>query len=124
MFCYKPNSSFQRLRSRRLHLRFVPSGRLHVDRDLFLNLGRVQNLSVEVADGGRSSSAHNLSAHATDPRHLGNPVTTYAPSHPRAVFLRQLRIGGNRWGCDCDGIGYGYTKGVKSNMSCNLHDLF
>ena len=38
----------QHVRNRRLHLRFVPSRRLHIDRDLFLNLGRVQNLSVEV----------------------------------------------------------------------------
>ena len=47
----------QHVRNRRLHLRFVPSRRLRIDRDLFLNLGRVQNLSVEVdhnpeEDGG------------------------------------------------------------------------
>jgi hypothetical protein len=85
----------------------MPSGRLHIDRDLFLNLGRVQNISVEVSDPNTiiGSVAHNLSAHTDADRHLGNPVTTYAPSHPRAVFLQQLRIAGSRWNCDCEGIG-------------------
>lgn len=49
--------------------------------------------------------ASNQSAHLGGQRHLGNPVTTYAPGHPRAVFVDELRIAGNRWTCDCDAIG-------------------
>lgn len=39
------------------------------------------------------------------PNSLGNPVTTYSPNHPRAVFLHDLSIGGVDWTCTCDGIG-------------------
>ncbi len=40
------------------------------------------------------------------PHYLGNPVTTYSPNHPRAVFLHDLKIGGVQWSCTCDGIGF------------------
>ena len=40
------------------------------------------------------------------PHSIGNPVTTYVPDHPRAVFLRDLKIAGSEWICSCDGIGY------------------
>ncbi len=95
----------QQLRSRRLLLRFHGRRRLSVDRDLFLNLGRAQNLTVQVSSG-EGSDVGNASQHLEGPeRRLGNPVTTYAPGHPRAVFLSGLEVRGNRWDCDCDGIG-------------------
>ena len=39
------------------------------------------------------------------PHELGNPVTSYSPNHPRAVFLHDLKIGHAPWRCTCDGIG-------------------
>jgi len=39
------------------------------------------------------------------PHSVGNPVTTYSPNHPRAVFLHDLKIGAIDWTCTCDGIG-------------------
>ena len=65
---------FQHVRNRRLHLRFVPSRRLRVERDLFLNLGRVQNLSVEVDHDAASAEDDNSAAGGPsgfDPLNLG-----------------------------------------------------
>ena len=64
-----PILPLQHVRNRRLHLRFVPSRRLHVDRDLFLNLGRVQNLSVEVDHNPEEDGGF-------DPLNLGRIVDT------------------------------------------------
>ncbi len=72
--------------------------RLSLDRDLFLNLGRVQNLSVEVINASASASSDG-------DRRLGSPVTAFTPDKPRAVFLDGLVVGGNLWDCDCQGIG-------------------
>lgn len=44
------NFSFQYLRSRRLNLKIVASEQAILDRDLFLNLGLVQNLSLDLSD--------------------------------------------------------------------------
>ena len=40
---------FQHLRSRSLSLKVIASEEVNLDRDLFLNLGRVQNLSLDMA---------------------------------------------------------------------------
>ena len=40
---------FQHLRSRTLSLKVIASEEVNLDRDLFLNLGRVQNLSLDMA---------------------------------------------------------------------------
>ena len=61
------------MRNRRLHLRFVPSRRLRIDRDLFLNLGRVQNLSVEVDHNPEKEDG------GFDPLNLGRIVDTLEP---------------------------------------------
>lgn len=104
---------FQHIRSRRIHLSFRAETRLHLDRDLFLNLGRVQNLSLEISPPANlePGAIHNRSYHSSgDLRRLGNPVTTYEPGHPRAVFLTRLRLSGNRWPCECDDGGIGWTE--------------
>ena len=44
------NFSFQYLRSRRLNLKIVAYEQAILDRDLFLNLGLVQNLSLDLSD--------------------------------------------------------------------------
>ena len=127
----------------------MASGRSDLDRDVFLNLGRVQNLSLDVSrpilsgdslakvrsqntptppyssgmslhqmSGGDVSTNDVISAGYAGvvvfspmsnfeglPHVVGNPVTTYSPNHPRAVFLQDLKIGGVDWICTCDGIG-------------------
>ena len=119
----------QYLRARRLHLKIDASQDVIIDRDLFLNLGRVQNLSldvrgmlpmneppvivedVEAVKNGLEVEESRVirptaKPIATEiPDQLGNPVTSYSPNHPRAVFLDSLRIGNAAWECSCDGIG-------------------
>ena len=109
-----------------------------LDRDLFLNLGQVQNLSLDLSEhlaipeppvvvlnddgdadqeiiGGGSGAQEPpkqvvrptmKSVTEESPHELGNPVTSYSPNHPRAVFLHDLKIGHAAWHCTCDGIGY------------------
>ena len=103
-----------------------------LDRDLFLNLGRVQNLSLNVkglsplqsapavviinddsgSGGADSEEPLKLAVRPTlsfvnddVPRELGNPVTSYIPNRPRGVFLNSLDISLANWDCSCDGIG-------------------
>ena len=130
------------MRSRRLRLTVKVTGEAKLERDLFLNLGRVQNRSLSIesirptipieqgklridncqkkyrpcdelfivtdeAIGTRSDAklTDQQKIISSPPHFLGNPVTTYFPGHPRAVFLQELNIGGSAWRCDCDGIG-------------------
>ena len=51
------------------------------------------------------------------PHELGNPVTSYSPNHPRAVFLHDLKIGHAPWRCTCDGIGW---ENVTSYSAANF----
>ena len=119
----------QYLRARRLHLKIHANQDIFIDRDLFLNLGRVQNLSLDLRgslptpqlpviveevkeDRQGNEIEESRVMRPTDmpltigvPDQLGNPVTSYSPNHPRAVFLEDLRIGNSAWDCSCDGIG-------------------
>lgn len=121
---------FQHLRSRTLSLKVIASEEVNLDRDLFLNLGRVQNLSLDVAgilpiptlpmvietnleelgsgeDPGSRQVVRkeSMSNYLDFSRVLGNPVTTYSPNRPRAVFLSHLDISNAAWKCSCDGVG-------------------
>ena len=121
--------SFQHLRSRTLSLKVIASEEVNLDRDLFLNLGRVQNLSLDVSGNlpipslpmvietspGELGSGEDPSKQVVRPtletlrdefpRVLGNPATTYGPNRPRAVFLSHLDISNAAWICSCDGVG-------------------
>ena len=120
---------FQHLRSRTLSLKVIASEEVNLDRDLFLNLGRVQNLSLDVSGNlpipslpmvietspGELGSGEDPSKQVVRPtletlrdefpRVLGNPATTYGPNRPRAVFLNHLDISNAAWICSCDGVG-------------------
>ena len=85
----------QQLKSRNLMMR-IRSNEFSLDRDLFLNLGRVQNLSLEISPPVDPNSKNHK---------LGNPVTGYMPNYPRAAFLEHLRLGGTTYDCSCNGIG-------------------
>jgi len=98
-------AAFKNLRSRRLQFNVIAKRALEIERDLFLNLGEVENVTVFVEG---SKDAANVETHlgfGGEERSLGNPVTSYAPGHPRAVFLRDLKVSGNVWTCECDDIG-------------------
>ena len=59
------------------------------------------------------------------PQSLGNPVTTYFPGHPRAVFLQELNIKGSAWMCNCDGIGYvNCWVDIIANIPINMINLW
>ena len=90
-----PSFSLQHLQSRTLAITVKVTEDFHLDRDLFLNLGRVQNFSFDFINPTASDLTQKLD----------NPVTTYSPDHPRAVFLKRLKIGDATWDCSCDGIG-------------------
>ena len=94
-----------------------------------MNLGRVQNLSLDVCGNlpipllpkvietgvDELGSGEDPSKQVvrptyetlTDvvPRVLGNPVTSYSPNRPRAVFLSHLDISNAAWKCSCEGVG-------------------
>ena len=113
-----------------MSLKILASEEVILDRDLFLNLGRVQNLSLDLSENlvipkpvvilndedlemgsGEEPSKQVVrptmkSVTEESPHELGNPVTSYSPNHPRAVFLHDLKIGHAAWHCTCDGIGY------------------
>ena len=63
----------------------------------------VINISGQIKKANKRSVLENI--FSNPPHSLGNPVTTYFPGHPRAVFLQNLKIGGSSWRCNCDGIG-------------------
>jgi hypothetical protein len=82
--------------SRRLELKIV-ADKIRLDQDLFLNLGQVQNLSLDLSEavGNRSKPGAEL----------GNPASSYRPSLPNTVFLTDLRLGQKYLSCNCDSIG-------------------
>ena len=112
-----------------MSLKILASEEVILDRDLFLNLGLVQNLSLDLSENlvipkpvvilndedlemgsGEEPSKQVVrptikSVTEGIPHELGNPVTSYSPNHPRAVFLHDLKIGNVAWKCTCDGIG-------------------
>ena len=112
-------------------MKIMASEEAILDRDLFLNLGQVQNLSLDLSEhlaipkpvvvlndadqeiiGSGEEPPKQVvrptmkSVTEESPHELGNPVTSYSPNHPRAVFLHDLKIGHAAWHCTCDGIGY------------------
>lgn len=82
------NAALEGLRSPILHLAFENTSMTLLQRDLFKNLGFVQNVSVDV----RNNEFKNL----------GNPSTGHRPDLPRKTFLTQLKMSNNRWACNCD----------------------
>ena len=65
----------------------------------------VSDKSWESSSKGNDRKDHTKAILSGPLQSLGNPVTTYFPGHPRAVFLQNLSIGGSAWRCSCDGIG-------------------
>ena len=87
---------FQHLNTRSLEL-VLKSDSMVLERDLFLNLGQVQNLSLDV-----SSSVGPANQSSAD---VGNPATKYKIGVPNSVFLKHLKLGQKSYTCTCDNIG-------------------
>ena len=69
-----------------------------LERDLFLNLGRVQNLTIDLS-GSTSSSPNHTRAE------LANPATKYKVGIPNSVFLLDLNLGEKSYPCSCYSLG-------------------
>ena len=70
---------------------------ISLDRDIFMNLGRVKNLSLDLSM--TSSGSNNTVAV------LANPANTYTPDLPYSVFLEDLSLGSKSFPCTCSSIG-------------------
>lgn len=72
-----------------LHICIRNTSILKVPVDLFKNIGRARNLTVDVRDNGELKD-------------LMNPSTGSRPNLFKKTFLKDLKMTGNRWDCDCD----------------------
>ena len=86
----------QDLTSTSLHLNLI-SDSISLDRDIFLNLGRVKNLSLDLSTS--SSPSNDTSAE------LANPANKFAPGLPFSVYLEELSLGSKAFPCTCSNIG-------------------
>ena len=80
------------------HLKFsVISDSATLEQDLFLNLGQVQNLSIDL---GRSATQNNNTSAM-----ISNPAMKYKIGIPNSVFLLDLVLGRKAYHCSCSSIG-------------------
>lgn len=75
-----------------LHVCITNTSLIKLSDDFFKNIGHAKNLSVDVRNN------HELKV-------LMNPSTGSKPDLYRKTFLKDLKMSGNRWTCDCD-LGY------------------
>jgi hypothetical protein len=54
----------------------------------FTQLGRTRNLTLDVRNNTFKS--------------IANPNSGERPGAPKAVFLTNLKMSGNKWNCDCE----------------------
>ncbi|XP_048520977.1 chaoptin isoform X2 [Dendroctonus ponderosae] len=72
-----------------LHICLRNTSIIRVPGELFKNIGSAKNLTVDVRDN-------------KDLKSLMNPSTGPKPDLFKKTFLKDLKIMGNRWDCDCD----------------------
>ena len=94
---FKNELSLQHLSSLDLKLHFI-SDHVNLERDFFLNLGNVRNLSLDI-------SGHITSLPNTTTADLANPATKYTVGVPNSVFLEDLKLGEKALPCHCSNIG-------------------
>ena len=87
----------QHLTAARLQLSVIADD-ARLERDLFLNLGAVANLSLDLAAsaGGRPN---------TSTAALALPATKWRPGVPNSVFLQELKLGQKAFPCTCSSVG-------------------
>ena len=91
------NVNFQHLTAARLSFSVI-SEEVTLERDLFLNLGQVQNLTIDLS-GTTSNSPNHTTAE------LANPATKYKVGIPNSVFLLDLNLGEKAYPCSCYSLG-------------------
>ena len=97
IFSYQIFFSPQHLTAARLQLSVIADD-ARLERDLFLNLGAVANLSLDLAAsaGGRPN---------TSTAALALPATKWRPGVPNSVFLQELKLGQKAFPCTCSSVG-------------------
>lgn len=76
----------------------VISEQVNLEQDLFLNLGHVQNLSIDLSG--------SVSQQNTTVGQIANPSTKYRIGLPNSVFLKDLNLGDKAYPCSCFQIGW------------------
>ena len=89
--------SSQHLTSASLQLSVI-SDDVRLERDLFLNLGSVQNLSLDISGSVLASPNNTLVE-------IANPSTKYRVGIPNSVFLKDLVLGQKALPCSCHSVG-------------------
>ena len=74
------------------------SDHVTIERDLFLNLGSVQNLSLDMS--GTVAMRPNVTT-----AEVANPATKYTVGIPNSVFLKDLNLGQKAYPCSCSSVG-------------------
>lgn len=81
---------FQGAQSKSIHLRLYNTSITSVPENLFRQLGRVQNISIDVSNNNKALTK------------LYNPNTAQRPLQSEHVYLTDLKIAGNSFSCDCE----------------------
>ena len=87
----------QHLSSASLKLSLI-SDQVRLERDLFLNLGSVQNLSLDISGTVLMSPNRTMAE-------VANPSTKYKVDIPNSVFLKDLVLGQKALPCTCHSVG-------------------
>ena len=90
-------SPLQHLSSASLKLSLI-SDEVRLERDLFLNLGSVQNLSLDISRSVLKSPNNSVAE-------VANPSTKYKVGIPNSVFLKDLVLGQKALPCSCHSVG-------------------
>lgn len=88
---YIKKTIFQGVRNPYLHFELYNTSVAIIPREIFSNVQRVRNVTVEI--------------HNSDTRTLHNPSSGHKPGVPGKRFLMKLRLASNYLNCDCN-IGY------------------
>ncbi|XP_055324765.1 chaoptin [Sitodiplosis mosellana] len=80
----------QGVQSKSLHLRLFNTSITSIPEKAFRQLGRVQNISIDVSNNNKALTKQF------------NPNTAQRPLEAERVYLTDLKIAGNSFSCDCD----------------------
>lgn len=96
----------------------VISDDVRLERDLFLNLGSVQNLSLDISGSVLASPNTTLAE-------IANPSTKYRVGIPNSVFLKDLVLGQKALPCSCHSVGW-IAKWIRKmrNLFCLSSDSY
>lgn len=82
--------NLQGVQSKSLHLRLYNTSIASIPEKAFQQLGRVENISIDVSSNNKALNKQP------------NPNTAQRPLESERVYLTDLKIAGNSLSCDCD----------------------